>query len=71
MSVWQLTIQACADLDQIWLFIAEDNPDAADRLIKRIAGQFPKLAENPGLGRARDDLARSLRSYPAGNYIIF
>jgi toxin ParE1/3/4 len=29
------------------------------------------LSEFPGLGRPRDELAESLRSFPVGNYVIF
>jgi addiction module toxin, RelE/StbE family len=33
------------DLDEIYDFISEDNPDAADRQIARILGQVEKLPE--------------------------
>ncbi|HBA89832.1 MAG TPA: type II toxin-antitoxin system mRNA interferase toxin, RelE/StbE family [Geobacter sp.] len=33
------------DLDEIYEFIAEDDPDAADRQIGRILGQVGKLTE--------------------------
>ena len=29
------------------------------------------LAANPSAGRARDDLAPKIRSFPVGNYIVF
>jgi len=34
-------------------------------------GKFQTLATQPGIGRARDELAESLRSFPVGNYVIF
>jgi toxin ParE1/3/4 len=36
-----------------------------------IEAAFDMLAENPLAGRARDDLAPKIRSFPVGNDIIF
>jgi toxin ParE1/3/4 len=60
-----------ADLDEIWLYIARGDPDAADRFIDLIEERCSLLAENPLMGRSRPDLAPGLRSFPVGNYIIF
>jgi hypothetical protein len=35
----------------IWYFIAQDNPDAATRVIDAAYETFKTLAANPGLGR--------------------
>jgi len=59
------------DLTAIWDFIARDNVRAADSLLVRIEAAFNMLAANPLAGRARDDLAPAIRSFPVGNYIIF
>jgi toxin ParE1/3/4 len=59
------------DLTSIWDFIARDNVRAADSLLVRIEAAFDMLAANPFAGRARDDLAPTIRSFPVGNYIIF
>jgi toxin ParE1/3/4 len=53
------------------LFIARDSPEAADRVLKAVVKKFQLLGSLPELGRARDELASSLRSFPEGNYIIF
>ena len=37
----------------IWCFIAQDNPDAATRVIEAAFETFKSLAANPGLGRRR------------------
>jgi toxin ParE1/3/4 len=63
--------QAEFDLTLIWDFIAHDNIRAADALLVRIEAAFDMLAANPLAGRARDDLAPKIRSFPVGNYIIF
>jgi toxin ParE1/3/4 len=63
--------QADQDLAEIWDFIAQDNIDAADRVCDDIEQKCQALAQAPGIGRARDELAPSLRSFPVGKYIIF
>lgn len=55
----------------IWLYVAEDSIKAADTLIDRIERAFDMLAEQPLAGRARNDLAPRLRSFPVGSYIVF
>lgn len=62
---------AIRDLDQIWLYVALDNVDAAERLIARIESAAHDLARMPGMGQRRDRLGRGLRSYPVGTYVIF
>jgi len=65
-----LTPQAERDLEDIWLYIAQDNPRAADKLLDRIETQCQLLASHPQLGRARDDIAQGLRHHPLSNYLI-
>jgi len=65
-----LTDSAKQDLLDAWLYIAADNPDAADRWLDEIGETLRLLAGAPGLGRARDDIAAGLRYFPAGNYLI-
>jgi toxin ParE1/3/4 len=47
--VW--TARSLQDIETIADFIAEDDPAAADRLVRRIENQISGLAHNPGLGR--------------------
>lgn len=63
--------QADNDLDSIWAFIASDSIRAADRQIERIGEIFEMLVQNPLAGRERGELRQGLRSFPAGNYMIF
>lgn len=65
------TPEAELDLIEIAAYIEADNPAAADRLLDTFEEKFELLSEFPGLGQARDDLARSLRSFPVGSYVIF
>jgi toxin ParE1/3/4 len=45
------TIPAERELVDIWLYIAADNPDAADHLADRLRAASQPLASHPRLGR--------------------
>ncbi|MBI4691656.1 MAG: type II toxin-antitoxin system RelE/ParE family toxin [Nitrospirae bacterium] len=59
------------DLNEIWWYIAQDNPDNADKLLDEIAETSSKLAQFKNMGRNRDELHPGLRSFPVGRYLIF
>jgi toxin ParE1/3/4 len=59
------------DLTDIWVFVAGDDSQAADRLLSRICEKCRLLARSPKAGRKRPELNRSIRSFPVGNYVIF
>lgn len=63
--------EAEADLEEIWDFIALDNPETATRFLRLLNDQINDLAQNPKIGRERDNLATGLRSLPFVNYLIF
>lgn len=54
--------QAEADLDEIWWYIAQDNPDNADRFLDQIEERCRALAQFPHLGVGREELVPALRS---------
>ena len=56
------------DLEEIWWYIAQYNPDAADRFLEKIEERCSTLANFPQTGRSRDELHPGLRSLPVGNY---
>jgi len=62
--------QAEEDLIDIWSYIAEDSPQAADRLLDKIDEACARLADHPRLGPARPDLAEALRHFVVGRYLI-
>jgi toxin ParE1/3/4 len=62
--------QAREDLLSIWLYVAEDNPRAADRLLDDIDKKCDLLGKNPKLGQARPDIASQMRYFPVKNYVI-
>lgn len=58
------------DATEIWVYVAERNYAAADRLMDTFDEKLRMLAEFPGLGPERDDLYPGLRMYPVGNYVL-
>jgi len=71
MKQFRVSDVARSDLDEIWLYIAQDNLDAADKFIRAIVSRFPKLAAMPLIGRQREELSPKLRSFPVARYVIF
>ncbi len=63
--------QAAADILEIWDYIAEDDVTAADRWVDRLDETFKLLATQPSMGRAREELAPRVRSFPLGRYVVF
>ncbi len=61
------------DLLHIWLYVAQHDPDAADKLLDQFGEVFERIASSPGLGRDRSEAMaiRNLRSFPIQNYMIF
>jgi toxin ParE1/3/4 len=64
------TAQAEDDLIEIWIYIAQDNPGAADRVLDDIEERFHALADNPLMGRLRPEIAPELRYFTVGKYLI-
>jgi plasmid stabilization system protein ParE len=56
MSRYQLTSAAFDDLFDVWSFIAQDSPAAADRVEQAIYRACERLAETPLIGSVRTDL---------------
>ena len=70
MPIVRRTAQADEDLMDLWVYIAQDHPKAADRLLDEIEDKFELLSEQPRLGPARPDIAPELRHVPVGRYLI-
>ena len=63
--------KAKRDLLQIYSYLAERNPQAADNLAEDIHAKLTTLAYFPFIGRDRSSLALGLRSLVVGSYLIF
>jgi plasmid stabilization system protein ParE len=66
MSGYAFHPDAFADLEEIWEYIAENNVDAADRVLADIHSTPTTLAGSPEIGHRRPDLTtRPLRFHVA------
>lgn len=71
MSPYRLHPDALGDLEEIWDYIADDNPDAADRVVADIFESLETLATFPHQGFRRPELTtRPLRFKLAGDFLI-
>ncbi len=71
MNRYAVGERAIADLDEIWTYIAFDNPDAAERQNRRFFDRFEQLARQPDLGEAVGCLTAGLRRSLVGNYVVY
>lgn len=62
---------AAADILDIWDHIAEDSIEQADRWVDKLDEKFRLIATQPLMGRARNELAAHVCSFPFGRYVIF
>jgi len=71
MTGYALHLEAFADLDDIREYIAEDNPDAADRVITEVFDAIRTRVEFPNQGYRRPNLtSRPLRFKLVREYVI-
>lgn len=71
MSEVLRTSQAETDLADIWLHIAEDSLEAADREFARFEAVFHLLSTQPEMGVRCRNWQPPVRRFPVGNYLIF
>jgi toxin ParE1/3/4 len=66
------TERAQADLLEAWLYIAEDNLAAADKVLDKLEQEATLLLLQPLMGRARPELGSAVRSWPSSTpYLLF
>ncbi len=61
---------AKADLLEIWLYIAPENVNAADRQIAKIEQAVFRLGDFPRSAPARHDIGPEVRAITVGNYLV-
>lgn len=71
MNRFRISNLAEKDLEDIWVYLAQQNEILADKKIAQILDKFPMLAQFPEMGRKQDELQTGLRSFPIKPYIIF
>ncbi len=68
---FRLTPEARADLREILLNIAEDSPDAAERLRSEFYEALQRLAQSPGIGHFHEELLdRRYRFWNFYSYVV-
>jgi toxin ParE1/3/4 len=66
------TPEAIADLDDIWDYIARDNPAAADGMLDELNDRFELLSDNPEIGELQPKLADgAYRRFTCRNHVIY
>ena len=66
------TERAQADLLEAWLYIAEDNLAAADKVLDKLEQEATLLLLQPLMGRARPELGSAVRSWPSSTpHLLF
>lgn len=71
MADVEISGPARRDLREIHRWIAQDDPVAADRVLSDLRDAVARLAEMPGLGHTRDDLAdETLRAWTVRRYVV-
>ncbi|MDP9115373.1 MAG: type II toxin-antitoxin system RelE/ParE family toxin [Acidobacteriota bacterium] len=72
MKSYRILKDAERDLDEIFLYWAERTSlSVAERLIDAITERFWILGEHPEAGYACQDIARGMRCFPAGRYLVY
>lgn len=73
MAHWEIAARAESDIADIWDYIFTESKDdgMADRAIDRLEAEFDALAESPGIGHVREDIApRTIRFRTVYSYAI-
>jgi plasmid stabilization system protein ParE len=71
MSGFVLHPEALTDLEEIWEYIAADNPGAADGVLEEIYEAIRALVPFPQQGHRRSDLtSRPLRFHSVRDFLI-
>lgn len=65
------TSQAERDLQGIWDYIASDNMEAADAMVRKIETRLQSYADWPLSGVSREELGAGVRSFSVGNYMVY
>jgi toxin ParE1/3/4 len=71
-ATYALRELARADLEAIWVYTAEQwGVEQAERYLNGLFACLNDLAENPHLGRQRDEVKSGYRSFPQGRHVVF
>ena len=69
---WRLTPRALEDLDAIAAYTIEKwGINRLESYVGSLTESFQRVADNPSLGREREDIHPGYRSFPVGSHIVF
>ena len=69
---YRVSAEAERDLDEIFLYRAKRvSVEVAERLIDAITDRFWLVGEYPDAGKSAEDIARGVKCFPAGKYLIY
>ncbi len=71
MTEVHISDAARIDLDDVWSYIAADNPDAADSFLRRILARCQSYSHQPRLGESRSELGREVRCFSVERYVLY
>jgi len=70
MKRFVLTPRAKQDVNDIWDYIANDNIEAADRVLGALTNAIVKLSKSPGIGHWREETDKRHRFFLVYSYMI-
>lgn len=70
MAVVLRSVRAAKDLIEIWHYIAQDNPAAADRVLLAIERRIDLLTRHPWSGPSREEFGPGIRNLVSLPYLI-
>ena len=63
---------ARTDLEEIWIYTYKEwGLEQADKYLNSLFSRFAWLAENPYVGKNRDDIKRGYYCFPEGMHLVF
>ncbi len=69
---YQISAVVQADLESIWLYTYEQwRITQADTYIESLIERFDWLAQNPTLGKPRNDIKQGYFCFPEGMHLVF
>jgi toxin ParE1/3/4 len=69
---YRISEEAERELEEIFVYWAtRASLEAADKIIDRITERFWLLGEHPKAGKSAGNIARGVRCFPAGQYLIY
>lgn len=72
MAEYRLRPKARADIEEIWNYTVNNwGERQARNYVSGLRDACIEIAENPLLGKAREDVLSGVRVYPSGKHLVF